>query len=321
MRKIEEHELVAKLKELANEIGKTPTLLQFKEHFSRSTIAKFGYNNLVRKSGLIPNETHSPAPEILVHSWKARILFLDIETSALLVRTYGLFQQNIPIQNIVEDWSLLSYCAQFNDEEHAYYLDQRYALHHTDDRQLVEGIHDLIRQADIIVAHNIDFDWGKLNAKFIKYELDPLHPRQICTLKMARKLMKRGITSKKLEFLATWLGCTPKEQHAKFPGGKLWDECLKGNQEAWVECEAYNRGDVKTLQEIFWKLAKYDNSINFSIYEHKNVCICGNTHFVRDGYKVTNSGKKMRFRCSVCNKVYNARVEELPIRVRHGLFQ
>jgi hypothetical protein len=321
MKKVEEHELIAKIKELHKEHGKTPTLKEFSEFYSTSTVHKHGWNNLIKKAGLTPNMTHVPGPDLLVHKWEARILFLDIETSALLVRTYGLYNQNIPIQNIVEDWSLLSYCAKFNDDETVYYLDQRYAQDYTDDRQLVEGIHDLIRQADIIVAHNIDFDWGKLNAKFIKYELDPLHPRQICTLKMTRKLMKKGITSKKLEFLAKWLGCTPKESHAKFPGGKLWDECLKGNMEAWAECEVYNRGDVTTLTEIFWKLSRYDQSINFSIYEHKNKCICGSDHFVRDGYKVTNSSKKMRFRCGACGKVYTARIEELPTKLKQGLFQ
>lgn len=318
MVKIEEHELISKLKTLAHELGKTPTLNQFKEHFSRSTIAKHGYNNLVKKAGLIPNQTHSAAPEIEVHRWEAKILFLDIETSAMLVRTYGLFDQNIPVQNIVEDWSVLSYCAQFHNDETVYYLDQRYALHYTDDRQLVEGIHGLIEQADIIIAHNVSFDWKKLNAKFIHYDLKPLHPRTLCTLKMARKLAK--FSSNKLEYIAKYLGVTPKEQHAKFPGGKLWEECLKGNFEAWAECEIYNRGDVKTLIQIFWKLAKFDNSINFSIYEHRNVCICGSTQFVRDGYKVTNSGKKMRFRCSDCGKVYNARIEELSSKTRAGLF-
>lgn len=319
MSKVTEHDMVAKLKELFHELGKTPTLIQFKEYFSRRQIDKFGYNNLVKKAGLEPNMTHTPSPEIVIHSWKAKILFLDIETSAMLVRSYGLFNQNIPIQNIVEDWSLLSYAAQFNDDETIHYLDQRYASHYTDDRQLVEGIHALIEQADIICAHNLKFDWGKLNAKFIKYELKPLHPNQICTLKMARRLAK--FSSNKLEYIANYLGVTPKESHGKFPGGKLWEECLKGNIEAWNECEVYNKGDIITLQEIFWKLAKYDERINFSVYEHQNVCTCGSRDFVRDGYKVTSGGKKQRFRCGSCGKVFNARVEELSVNIRSSLFK
>jgi transposase-like protein len=91
--------------------------------------------------------------------------------------------------------------------------------------------------------------------------------------------------------------------------------------EAWQECEIYNKGDVITLVEVFNKLAKYDQSINFSIYEHKNKCICGSDHFVRDGYKVTNSSKKMRFRCGACGKVFTARIEELPTKLKQGLFQ
>jgi uncharacterized protein YprB with RNaseH-like and TPR domain len=320
VRKIEVHELISKLKELANELGKTPTLNQFKEHFSRSTIAKHGYNNLVRMAGLEPNMTHVPTEDLIVHAWKARILFLDIETSALLARVWGTFNQNISLNQIEEDWSLLSYAAMFDGEDKVYYLDQRYAPHHTDDRELVEGIHDLIMQCDFICAHNVDFDWGKLNAKFIKYELAPVHPRQICTLKMARKLMKRGITSKKLEFLAKWLGVTEKEKHGKFPGMALWNECLKGNMEAWEEMRIYNIGDIVTLKEVFWKLAKYDTSINFNIYEHQNRCaVCNSDTFVRDGYKVTNTAKKMRFRCAGCGKVYTAKVNEVPRDVNSNL--
>lgn len=320
MRKIEQHELVAKLKELANELGKTPTLNQFKEHFSRSTIAKHGYNNLVKMAGLTPNQTHSPAPEIVIHAWKAKILFLDIETSAMLARVWGLYNQNIGLNQLVEDWSLLSFAAKFAYDEKIHYLDQRFSPDHTDDRQLVEAIHYLIEQCDFIVAHNADFDWGKLNAKFIKYNLKPVHPRQICTLKMARRLMKKGITSKKLEFLAKWLGVTEKEKHSKFHGMELWNQCLKGNMEAWDEMEIYNKGDIKTLEEVFWKLSKYDERINFSIYEHQNKCTCGSKDFVRDGYKVTNGGKKQRWRCGECGKVFNARVEEVPVKVRHSLF-
>lgn len=319
MKKVELHELVSKLKELANEIGKTPTMLQFKEHFSRSTIAKHGYNNIVKMAGLEPNMTHAPAPDIIVESWKARILFLDIETSAILARVWGLFDQNIGLNQVIEDWSLLSYGAKFSDDDTMFYLDQRYATHHTDDRQLVEGIHDLISHADIICAHNISFDWGKLNAKFIRYELPPLHPRQICTLNMARRLMKKGVTSKKLEFLAKWLGVTPKEAHKKFHGMELWNECLKGNMEAWEEMQIYNQGDVITLEEVFYKLVKYDDKTNLIIYQHKNECICGAVDFVRDGYKVTNTGKKIRFRCGSCGKVYNSKIEEVPKNIRSSL--
>lgn len=318
MNKISEHELVSKLKEIANELGKTPTLEQFKEHFSRSTIAKHGYNNLVKKAGLIPNQTHPPAQELEVLTWKAKILFLDIETSAILARVWGLFDQNVALNQIVEDWSLLSYAAMFDGEE-VHYLDQRFASHHTDDRQLVEGIHHLMSGADFIVAHNIKFDFGKLNAKFIKYDLQPVHPRQLCTLNMARRLMKNGVTSKKLEFLAKWLGVTEKEKHSKFHGMELWNQCLKGNMEAWEEMRIYNIGDIITLREVFWKLAKYDQTINFNIYKQINECICGSSDFSRDGYKVTNAGKKMRFRCTSCGKVYNARVEEVSTRVRHSL--
>jgi uncharacterized protein YprB with RNaseH-like and TPR domain len=320
VKKIEAHELVSKLKELASELGKTPTTRQFEQSgISKRQINKHGYNNLVKLAGLEPNQTHSPSPEIVIHAWKAKILFLDIETSSLIVRTYGLFNQNIPVGNIVEDWSLLSYAAQFSGEDTIHYMDQRYASHYTDDRQLVEGIHHLMEQADFVAAHNLRFDWGKLNSKFIKYGLKPIHPRQLCTLKMARRL--GYFTSNKLEYLASYLGVTPKEKHSKFPGMELWKQCQSGNMEAWEENRLYNIGDIKTLQEIFWILAKYDERINFSVYEHQNTCVCGSKHFIRDGYKVSNGGKKQRFRCGDCGKVYTARVEELSVNIRASLFK
>jgi hypothetical protein len=319
--KLTEHDLVASLKKLADELGRTPTLREFSQVESKRQIDKYGHNNLVKMAGLIPNATHPDLPDLESIARPARLLFLDIEKSGILARVWGTFKQNVALNQIVCDWHLMSWAAAFDREETIHYLDQRYAQDQTDTRQLVEGIHHLISQADIIIAHNLDFDWGHLNALFIKYDLAPLHPTMVCTLKMARKLFKRGITSKKLEFLARWLGVIEKEKHAKFIGQELWNQCIAGNMEAWEEMEIYNKGDILTLREVFFRLAKYDPAINFSVYEHKNVCICGNQHFIKDGIRVTKSGKKQRFRCTSCAKVFQSKVDELSTRIKQGLFQ
>jgi uncharacterized protein YprB with RNaseH-like and TPR domain len=317
-KKVELHELVVEYKKLADELGRQPTLQEFKTVASYRQVMKFKFNTIVEAAGFTPRIFNEKLTELEVRP--ARILFLDIETSAILAMVWGTFNQNVGLNQIVKDWHMMSYGASFSDEEKIHYLDQRYCQDYSDDRQLIEGIHYLIQQADYICAHNLDFDWGKLNAKFIHYNLEPVHPQFICTLKMARKLMKRGITSKKLEFLAKWLGVTPKEQHKEFHGMELWSECLNGNMKAWDEMEIYNRGDVITLKEVFYRLVRYDTSINFSTFMHKNVCTCGSTTFFKDGFRVLKSGKYQVWKCQSCSKYFRSKHNELSARIKLGLF-
>lgn len=232
-----------------------------------------------------------------------KILAFDIETSPIISYSWGIWDQNIALNQINQDWSVISWAAKWLDEKQVMYEDQRSKRDIKDDRDLVKGIWDLLDQADIVVTQNgREFDQKKLNARFVYHGMQPPSPyKHIDTLKLAKKHF--AFTSNKLEFLTDKL-CTKykKLKHDKFPGFELWRECLAGNQEAWKEMERYNKHDVLSLEELYTKLIPWDSSINFSLYRDDDVivCSCGSTELHKRGFYYTASGKFQKHRCKKC---------------------
>lgn len=65
---------------------------------------------------------------------------------------------------------------------------------------------------DVMVAHNLSFDLGFLNAELGRLERPPLTNETICTLRLARRLL-RGLRSKGLSALADFYGIKIENRH------------------------------------------------------------------------------------------------------------
>lgn len=232
-----------------------------------------------------------------------KILILDIETSYLLVKSWGIWEQNIPPSNIVKDWHVLAWAAKWAHEPASkiMYMDQSKAKDISNDKNILKPIWKLIDEADIIVTQNgKKFDIRKLNSRFKIHGMEPPSSfRHIDTKQVASRLF--GFTSNSLEYLSEKLNKKYKKlKHKKFPGMDLWDECVAGNKEAWKEMKRYNIHDVLALEELYNGLVAWDNSLNFSIYHENNTCSCGSTEFIKKGFKFTNAGKYQRYKCVKC---------------------
>ena len=232
-----------------------------------------------------------------------RILALDIETSPIVSYTWGLFDQNVALNQVKEDWSVLAWCAKWVGEKKIMYMDQRKAKEVRDDREILKVIWKLLDEADIVLTQNgKSFDVKKLNARFIINGMQPPSSfKQIDTLRLARKIF--GFTSNKLEYMSNKLCLKYKKLKVKkFQGFELWSECLKGNIEAWKQMERYNKMDVLSLEELYRKLIPWETSINFNLYSRDNVtrCTCGSTNFIKNGYFYSAAGKFQRYRCGDC---------------------
>jgi DNA-directed RNA polymerase subunit RPC12/RpoP len=232
-----------------------------------------------------------------------KILLVDIETAPLISFTWGLFDQNIPLNMLKNDWHLLSFSAKWIDSNKVMYMDQRNENDITNDFKLLKGIWKLLDEADIIITQNgISFDIKKLNARFIINGMKPPSSfKQIDTLRLARKHF--GFTSNKLEYLTNTLNKKHRKSgHKKFSGFELWKECLAGNIKAWKEMEKYNKLDVLSLEELYKKLIPWDSSVNFNLYHNGlyNQCKCGSRELVKYGFAYTNIGKFQRYQCKEC---------------------
>lgn len=228
---------------------------------------------------------------------------LDIETSPVLSWVWGLWNQNVGLSQIHQDWHVLSFAAKWLNDPRVIYADQRHANPIENDKALLERAWALIDEADILITQNGKrFDVKKLNARFIVHGLGkPSSFRHIDLLQIAKKHF--AFTSNKLEF-TTDLLCleTRKEKSRKFVGFELWRECLKNNPEAWEEMEKYNRQDVLATEALYYKLLPWDESIDFSVYfdDNETHCKCGSVRIQCRGFEYTNQGKFQRYQCTSC---------------------
>ncbi len=242
-----------------------------------------------------------------------KVLLVDIETAPILGFVWGLWDNNVALNQIKSDWHLLSWSAKWlgDSPSKIMYQDQRKAKHIEDDSKLLLGIWNLLDEADIVVGQNSKaFDVKKLNSRFLLNKMQPPSSfKQIDTMLLAKKHF--AFTSNKLEYMTNKLCVRYKKLKTKeFQGFELWSECLKGNLRAWKEMEKYNKYDVLSLEELYTKLIPWDNSINFNLYSDRltNKCTCGSTNFRNKGFIYTASGKYSRHKCQECGSEIRGRV-------------
>lgn len=240
-----------------------------------------------------------------------KLLFLDIETAPMKGYFWGQFDQNIPSEMVKERTSMLAWGAKWLGSKEVIYHDQSKAKNTRNDKGLVTKLWKLLKQADIVVCHNITFDKKKSQARMAINQIKPAKPyREICTLKIARKHFK--FDSNKLADLAVMLGCKlRKYKHSKFAGNTLFTECLEGNQEAWKEMRKYNPMDVLVLEEVFTKLIPWDNTINFNLFheDNENRCSCGSFVVRKEGfYSYKKTTKYQQYSCQTCGKWWHGSV-------------
>jgi len=233
-----------------------------------------------------------------------KILILDIETAPIMSYVWGLWDQNVSLNQIESDWHVLSWSAKWFGEKKIMYQDQRDRLGTIEnDKALLEGIWKLLDEADIIVTQNGKaFDQKKLFARFILNGMKPPSSfKHIDTKQIASRNF--AFTSNKLEYLTANLCKKHKKlKTKKFQGFELWKQCLVGNKKAWQEMERYNKQDVLSLEELYTVLMPWDNSINFALYSDDviTVCSCGSKKLTKNGFVYTNVGKYQRYKCKDC---------------------
>lgn len=246
---------------------------------------------------------------------KPKILYADIETAPILGYVWGLWENNVGLNQIKKDWHLLAWAAKWSDEPKSkvMYQDQSKVRDISDDSKILKGIWKLLDECDILITQNgRAFDEKKLNARFILNGFPPPSSyKHVDTKLIAAK--KFGFTSNKLEYMSDKLCKKYKKlKHKRFSGFDLWSECLKGNKAAWKEMKRYNIYDVLSLEELYKKFQPWDNSINMNLYTGCPVkqCACGSKEFKRNGYFYSSVGKYQRFKCVKCGAESRARQKE-----------
>ena len=237
-----------------------------------------------------------------------KLLSIDIECSPNIVHVWGLFNQNIGINQIVKPSETICFAAKWYGKPDVIFLAQ------TDEiskRKMVHKAWTLLDEADAVLHYNgIKFDIPSLNTEFRKMGLNPPSPfKQIDLYREVKKNFR--LPSYKLDFVLQYFGIGAKVKHE---GHELWVKCLQNDPEAWEKMREYNVGDILPLERLYDKIRPWIKSHpNMGLYidtEQPTCRICGSTNLNKKGFEHTQLSSYQRYKCKGCGANLRGRINK-----------
>jgi hypothetical protein len=179
---------------------------------------------------------------------------------------------------------------------------------------MIEGMYDLLNEADVIVGFNSDkFDVKRLNAEFIERGWAPPSPYdKIDLFKQAKKHF--AWSSNRLKDILKRLELTPKLEDTI--DMELWiDCCYWKDSAAQNRMKKYNKQDVRSTEELYeWLLGWIEPHPNWALFADdvtdpdKPVCPnCGGTHLHKVKVRRTRVRSYQQWHCQDCGKYSRGR--------------
>ena len=169
---------------------------------------------------------------------------LDIETTPLQVYTWGLWDQNIGINQIIKSTEMMCFGAKWLGQKSVTFR----SVHHDGKKAMLEELHALMDEADALVGWNsAAFDHKHINREFLENEMTPPSPTKDLDLMTIVKANFQ-FPSNKLDYVAQKLGVGSKVKHSGF---ELWIKCMAGDDKAWREMKKYQIQDVQLLDSLY----------------------------------------------------------------------
>lgn len=225
----------------------------------------------------------------------AKILMIDIEVAPNTAHCWGLFDQNISLNQIIESSYALCYAAKWYGEDEVLFD----SVYKSSKKKMLKGVHKLLDEADAVIHYNGKrFDIPILNKEFLLSGMPPPSPsKQIDLLQVAKQQFR--FVSNKLDYVSKALGLGKKTEHM---GHELWIRCMNKDQVAWKLMEEYNINDVILLEKVYEKFKPWIKyHLNLSTFSGDQVCPnCGGHHYQRRGYAYTAISKFQRYQCTDC---------------------
>jgi hypothetical protein len=223
-----------------------------------------------------------------------KVLLIDIETTPNLAHVWGLWNQNVGLNQLLEATEMFSFAAKWLDGKKT----QFFSTFHDGKEQMVQAAWNYLNEADVVVGWNSKaFDVKHLNREFLLAGMQPPSPfKQVDLLLEVRKVFK--FPSNKLQYVSTILGYEGKVSHS---GHQLWIDCLAGDAKAWAKMRTYNKQDVDLLEPLYLQLRPWISTPNPALYgdTDEHACpACGSEDFTRQGYAFTKLGQFQRYLCS-----------------------
>ena len=225
-----------------------------------------------------------------------KILLIDIETSPNLAHVWGIWQQNVGLNQLLESSRTLCFSAKWLGEDDIVFSSSYKTTH----KKMLQKIHKMMDEADAIIHYNgTKFDIPTLNKEFLLAGMPPPSPaKQIDLLQVAKKQFR--FVSNKLDYVSQALGLGKKTEHM---GHELWVRCLNKDPQAWALMETYNVNDVILLEKVYYKFRPWiKHHLNMSIFSEDGIVCpnCGSNHYQKRGFALTSVSKFQRMQCCDC---------------------
>jgi DNA polymerase III epsilon subunit-like protein len=160
------------------------------------------------------------------------------------VYTWGLWDQNISIDQIIKSTEMLCFGARWLGTKKVIFK----SVHHDGKKEMLKELHALMDEADLLVGWNsAAFDHKHINREFIENGITPPSPTKDLDLMTVTKA-NFLFPSNKLDYVAQKLGVGAKVKHSGF---KLWLRCMDGDAKAWAEMKKYQVQDVNLLVDLY----------------------------------------------------------------------
>jgi uncharacterized protein YbaR (Trm112 family) len=250
---------------------------------------------------------------------------LDIETAPLKSYHWRIWQENIHLDQIQDDWTILSFSAKWLNDKTVFYMDTggKGQKKVRDDKLLLTELWRILDKADIVITQNgISFDIKKINTRMLMQGFKPYSPVKMIDTKVVAK-RHFAFISNRLQWLTERLTQIKKDKHKKFPGFELWEECLKDNPVAWAEMKKYNIIDTLATEELYllmrpW-IAAHPNVANYAIMEAMMCPRCRSENVIKKGLWFTQTGEYQKILCKDCGGWSRTRYTENSLKKRHNL--
>jgi len=169
---------------------------------------------------------------------------LDIETTPMQVYTWGLWDQNIGINQIIKHTEMMCFGAKWLGQKKVTFK----SVHHHGKQDMLETLHKMMDEADVLIGWNsAAFDHKHIRREFLEAGMEPPSPTKDLDLMSVVKA-NFLFPSNKLDYVAQKLGVGAKVKHSGF---ELWIDCMDGKKSAWAEMRKYQIQDVQLLDKLY----------------------------------------------------------------------
>lgn len=229
-----------------------------------------------------------------------KITFLDIECSMAKFYGYGLFDQNIPIQHIIEHPRMIA----FTSKQYGKGKIRAYSEYHQSRQEMLEAMWEILDESDLVIGYNSkNFDIKWINSEFAVEGMKPPSPyKQLDLLQEAKRNFR--FISRKLDYLADRI---LEDKKLDYSMAKMWtivdnpntDE--KTRKREWDAMIRYAKKDTALLEPLFEELLPWLKMPHpASSLDGLRCRKCGSESLRPNGSTLTSEGRFRKYLCRNC---------------------